>query len=128
MFQSIIDYLKFDIEYEEWYALQTMVIDGALKNVKQVGFEMHMKHPQDTRPGDLEVKKEDFLRMYEVLKLLEGMNFKKFNYRLNPFCNYASNITKLVRSRCYELHYMNMRFVKIHHMKGLDTKVGMLNK
>lgn len=128
MFQSIIDYLKFDIEYEEWYALQTMVIDGALKNVKQMGFEMHMKHPQDTRPGDLEVKKEDFLRMYEVLKLLEGMNFKKFNYRLNPFCNYASNITKLVRSRCYELHYMNMRFVKIHHMKGLDTKVGMLNR
>lgn len=126
--QSIIDYLKFDIEYEEWYALQTMVIDGALKNVKQMGFEMHMKHPQDTRPGDLEVKKEDFLRMYELLKLLEGMNFKKFNYRLNPFCNYASNITKLVRSRCYELHYMNMRFVKIHHMKGLDTKVGMLNR
>ena len=105
-----------------------MVIDGALKNVKQLGFEMHMKHPQEAKGADLQVKKDDFLRMYEILKLLEGVNFKKFNYRLNPFCNYASNLTKLVRSRCYELHYMNMRFVKSHHMKGLDFRAGLLNR
>lgn len=105
-----------------------MIIDDVLKNVKQLGFELHMKHPQETRPADLEVTKEDFIRMYDVLELLEGMNFKKFNYRLNPFCNYASNITKRIRSRCYELHYMNMRFVKLYHIKGLDTKIAMLNR
>ena len=126
-FQTLIDYLKFDIEFKEWKAIQNMALDSALDNVKQLGFELHFKHPQDAKGADLQITKDDFLRMYENLKILEDMNFKKFNYRLNPFCNYASNFTKRIRSRCYELHYMNMRFVKLHHMKGLDRKVAMLN-
>ena len=103
-----------------------MVIDDVLRNVKQIGFEIHFKHPQEAKGAELYMSKDDFIRMYEILKLLEGMNFKKFNYRLNPFCNYVSNFTSLVRSRCYELHYINMRFVKQFHLKGLDTKVGLL--
>ena len=91
-FQTLIDYLKFDIEFEEWKAIQTMVIDGALENVKQLRFEMHMKHPQDAQGADLQVTKDDFLGMHENLKLLEEMNFKQFNYRLNPFCNDARGV------------------------------------
>ena len=64
-FQTLIDYLKFDSEFEEWKAIQTMVIGGALENVKQLGFEMHMKHPQDAKGANLQVTKDDFVRIYE---------------------------------------------------------------
>ena len=60
--------------------------------------------------------------MYELLRPLEEeFNFRKFNYRRNPFGNYKSNITGKSRSCCYELHYLNMNFVNntdvIFHQK-----------
>ncbi|KAJ8308307.1 hypothetical protein KUTeg_013181 [Tegillarca granosa] len=37
-----IDYVKFDIEYNEWAVLQAIFEEGSLESVKQLGFEIHI--------------------------------------------------------------------------------------
>ncbi|KAH9509700.1 hypothetical protein Btru_044283 [Bulinus truncatus] len=91
-----IDYLKMDIEYSEWSVLRQAVRDGALKNVKQLAFEMHTPElfriykkkgesfPERSREKD----RSDFIIMFDTLFSLEAQGFRKFNYRLNPFGEY----------------------------------------
>jgi hypothetical protein len=74
----------------------------------------------------MQSRKGDWLKLYEILRPLEEeFNFRKFNYRRNPFGDYKSKITGKVRSCCYELHYLNMNFVNasdvIYHPK--DNKM-----
>ncbi|XP_012945209.1 uncharacterized protein LOC106013592 [Aplysia californica] len=105
-----VDYVKIDIEYSEWAVLKTALREGSLQHVKQLGFEMHTRrllHP-GKRPRDEE--KLDFVHMYETLRQLEIVGFRKFNYRKNPFGNYYSNHTGKERSCCYDLHYVNSDF------------------
>ena len=40
-FQRIIDVLKFDVEFSEWSAINTMLTEGSLRNVKQIAMELH---------------------------------------------------------------------------------------
>ncbi|KAK7482162.1 hypothetical protein BaRGS_00026627 [Batillaria attramentaria] len=109
---KIINYLKIDIEYSEWEVLKSIYRENALRNVQQLGFEMHSRELFRVSQIDMPTTKEDFVRMYDILRPLEEkFNFRKFNYRRNPFGNYKSNITGKSRSCCYELHYLNMNFV-----------------
>ena len=125
-FQRPINYVKIDIEYSEWDVLKTIYQENSLKNVQQIGFEMHSRELFRVSKIDMPTKKKDFVKMYELLRPLEEeFNFRKFNYRRNPFGNYKSNITGKSRSCCYELHYLNMNFVNnsdvIFHQK--DSKL-----
>jgi len=112
LFQKIIDYLKFDIEQTEWEVLQNIVPD--LENVKQIGIEIHLTDPEMRSAPNLTTT--DFIEMFMLLKKLDRAGFKKFNYRLNPFGIYRSNITGLERSRFYELHYLNLNFAHPRHI------------
>ncbi|XP_069117839.1 probable methyltransferase-like protein 24 [Argopecten irradians] len=114
--KAVIDYLKFDIEFSEWAVLVALHEEGALWNVKQIGFEIHTRelfrrkeHP------NLKTSKEDYIRMYKILRTLDRMNFKQFNYRMNPFGMFKSKVTNMSRSCCYDIHFMNMNFVKKNH-------------
>ncbi|OWF37111.1 methyltransferase-like protein 24 [Mizuhopecten yessoensis] len=111
--KTVIDYLKFDIEYDEWTVLQALHEEGSLWNVKQIGFEIHTN--ELFRQKDLPLRtttKHDYIRMYKILQTLDRMNFKQFNYRLNPFGMFKSKVTNITRSCCYDIHFMNMNFVK----------------
>ncbi|XP_046350287.1 uncharacterized protein LOC124131221 [Haliotis rufescens] len=109
---TYINYVKFDIEYSEWKVIESMLADGSLKNVKQIGFEMHSRELFKVSLIDLPTGAEDFVRMYGILRKLEKHNFRKFNYRKNPFGEYKSLHTKKLRSCCYELHYVNLNLLK----------------
>lgn len=107
-----INYVKMDIEYSEWDVLKSIYKENSLHNVQQLGFEMHSRELFRVSKIDMPTTKEDFVRMYKLLRPLEEkFNFRKFNYRRNPFGDYKSNITGKSRSCCYELHYLNMNFV-----------------
>ena len=126
MFQRPINYVKIDIEYSEWEVLKAIYQEKSLENVQQIGFEMHSRELFRVSKIDMPTKKKDFVKMYELLRPLEEeFNFRKFNFRRNPFGNYKSNITGKSRSCCYELHYLNMNFVNksdvIFHRK--DSKL-----
>ncbi|KAL8584085.1 hypothetical protein ACOMHN_022425 [Nucella lapillus] len=121
-----INYVKIDIEYSEWEVLKTIYEEGSLRNVQQFGFEMHTRELFKVSKIDMPTKKKDFVKMYSLLRPLEEkFNFRKFNYRRNPFGDYRSNITGKSVSCCYELHYINMNFVNktdtIEHPK--DSKL-----
>ncbi|GAB1605681.1 methyltransferase-like protein 24 isoform X1 [Argonauta hians] len=106
--QTIISYVKIDIENEEWAALKTVFTDDSLTNVKQLAFEVHTVVPgthQMIRPS-----KNRYMDMYKTLNLLLPLNFLKFDYRRNPFGEYLSPITKKHRSYAYELYYVNNKY------------------
>ena len=113
--QTVIEYLKFDIEYMEWRVLENLLKEKSFKNVKQIGFEIHTNEFYQHLKKETNVKfnsaKEDYLYMFSVIRKLEDHNFKQFNYRLNPFGEFDSPITRKKRSCCYELHFLNMNFV-----------------
>ncbi|XP_052058269.1 probable methyltransferase-like protein 24 [Mytilus californianus] len=113
--ETVIDYLKFDIEYMEWAVLENLLREKSFKNVKQIGFEIHTnefyQHFKKLKDVKFNSGKDDFLYMYHTIKKLEDYNFRQFNYRLNPFGEYGSPITRKKRSCCYELHFLNMNFV-----------------
>ena len=118
LFQATIDYLKFDIEYMEWNVLTNILKDNSVTRVKQLGFEIHLRYPEPQMSKELTISKSEFLKKYQILRLLEKYNFKKFNYRLNPFCMYKSKTTSKSHSFCYELHYLNFRFVEKKYLKS----------
>ncbi|XP_076438999.1 putative methyltransferase-like protein 24 [Babylonia areolata] len=122
----LINYVKIDIEYSEWDVLKTIYEEESLRNVQQFGFEMHTRELFRVSNINMPTKKKDFVKMYKLLRPLEEkFNFRKFNYRRNPFGDYKSNITGMSRSCCYELHYLNMNLVNktdmIEHHK--DSKL-----
>ena len=127
--QTVIDYVKFDVEFDEWRVLLNIIHEGALVNVKQIGFEIHtmefyryLNNPRlKTDTGQA-----DYVNMYNILKQLERANFRQFNYRLNPFGEFKSPTSDKKRSCCYELHYINMNFVKANYtvlQSKLPTKL-----
>lgn len=121
-----INYVKMDVEYNEWEVLKSVYQEKSLRNVQQFGLEIHSKELFRGPEVDMTSHVRDFVRMYEALRPLEDeFNFRKFNYRHNPFGDYTSNFTGLLRSCCYELHYLNMNFVNksdiIYHHK--DSKL-----
>lgn len=117
MLQKVIDYLKFDIEYDEWSVLMALQEEGSLWNVKQIGFEIHTNELFRTAKSPLRATtKQDYIYMYQILQNLERMNFRQFNYRMNPFGMFNSNVTGLSRSCCYDIHFMNMNFVNKKHI------------
>ena len=86
-----------------------MAEDGSLKRVKQLIFEIHTSEVETVqRPSS----KDDFVRMYESLVALERAGFRRYNYHYNTLGQYTSVRTGKTRSCCYELYYVNIRFLK----------------
>ena len=71
---TIIDYLKIDVEYSEWLSLPEMISSGMLSKVRQLGIEVHMD------------EKETFERLREWTKLMrsvELMGMVRFDSKYN---------------------------------------------
>lgn len=106
--QTVIDVLKIDIEYSEWESLRNMMSTRTLANVKQLIFELHTAEVERIHRTST---KEDFADMYAVLRGLELAGFRRFHYHYNPLGRYTSAQTGKTRTCCYELYYVNIRFL-----------------
>lgn len=97
---TIIDYLKMDVEGSEWPSVTQMLSDGILSKVKQFGVEFHF--------GGIDVK--GLFRVYKMLNQLEDQGFQMWYYTPNL---YGIHKTKNgFRSCCYEMVYINTNFLK----------------
>ena len=86
-----------------------MLKEQSLKNVKQFVFEIHTSEVYTiNRPSH----KENFLEWYNVLLGLEKHGFRRYHHHFNPNGQYTSVRTGRDRTCCYELYYINIRFLK----------------
>jgi len=109
--QTVIDYLKFDIEYSEWAALPNMIATGSLKNVKQMSFEIHIGQFHLKQRGARSYA-EQYEWWYEILRMVEEQGFRRYLSHVNPATPYHSPRTGMALSCCIELYYVNLRFLE----------------
>jgi hypothetical protein len=98
----VIDYLKIDIESSEYASLATAMKDGSLARAKQLGIEFHLHSLSDDVNG--------YKNMYKTFKSYRDYGFRPWTYWLNFYCLKAMK-TGFRRSGCYELVYVNERFL-----------------
>ncbi|XP_067660769.1 probable methyltransferase-like protein 24 [Haliotis asinina] len=95
-----IDVLKMDVEGAEWRSLRHMIRSRELSRVKQLLVEFHF---------DGEFKTKDVGEAFlDVLIDLHNTGFRKFYAHKNPLKNLKSRTFSIVRTSCYELHFVNI--------------------
>ena len=103
-FQSIIDFLKIDIEHNEWDSLHSMNLDGSLTKVKQLAVEFHFAEALTNKP------KSDFAHYWNIISGLHNQGFRIWHSHGNL---YSPTMTifepESVRS-CLEIYLLNVNF------------------
>ncbi len=104
-FQTVIDYLKFDIEGSEWETFRTMLKDGSLRQVKQIAFEMHNYQGNSVH---------NLRRYWSIITALENLGFQVWNWFPNMDTKrYGYRKSKLGRlfTPLINIHYVNVNFL-----------------
>jgi hypothetical protein len=92
-----------DVEDAEWGALEAMFKTDILQSrVKQFGLEIHLIN---TNPPT-----DDYFRRWRTLKQLEDIGFRRWHWHFNHYGAYL--FSGKIRSCCYEMVYINTRFLK----------------
>ena len=102
-----IDYLKIDIEGNEWTALMQIMSSGILDRVKQLALEVHFNWPGT--PDAQQVR-----RRLEIIGSLErDHGFAKFDYR-NNLNSQGSMVQDTQRNyfACAEVVFLNTKFLR----------------
>ncbi len=97
-FQAKIDVLKIDIDYSEWWAFPEMLKSGALKNVKQFCFEIHIKLNSQPEPS-----KELYVTGLNLLRDFYNAGFRIFRTHKNMNAKYNS-VFGMQRTGCHEIY------------------------
>lgn len=95
-FQRHLDYLKMDIEYYEWDAIDSILRDKLSSRIKQLGLEFHIF--PDT-------PKENIVRYLQTYKMLKDSGFRRFDGNLFEF-----NINEKTKRMQADCEFVNLRF------------------
>ncbi|XP_071098217.1 probable methyltransferase-like protein 24 [Haliotis cracherodii] len=95
---KVIDVLKADVESAEWPSLPEMISSGELFKVKQLLIEYH---------GDCR-NRQYCIKTLKILKDIHDVGFRKFYVHKNPACGFRSILFPVLRTSCYEVHYVNI--------------------
>lgn len=109
---KIIDYLKIDVEYNEWSSLLTMLREGSLRNVKQIGMEIHTRVLFKNELTITHIDRDEYFIWYGILYELEKQGFRRYKYHINPMSETLLNSQKETISCCLELYYININFLE----------------
>jgi hypothetical protein len=82
--EKIIDYLKIDVDFDEWIALPQMIKSGMLSKVRQLGLEIHLSESETID------KNREYVK---ILRTIEKMGFVRFDSKYNPWS--ITNLTHL---------------------------------
>lgn len=96
----IIDYLKIDIEKDEWEALPQILQSGMMDRVRQLGVEIHL--PSNGSVAELS-------RLIGIVRSLENYGMIRFDSKLNPFSEQWMEPLNLDSYSAYELAWYNGR-------------------
>ena len=103
----MIDYLKFDIEGSEWLALPNLYSTNVLRNVKQIGFEIHI-----SRGKLLSNWTRHSVDYPKILLHLNEQGFERWNFHENGWTAKRQEPHSPFRiAQCMELYYVNTRFM-----------------
>ena len=106
--QVTIDYLKIDVDYDEWECLETMFADNTLNRVKQLGIEIHTsRYPVKLKPS----KEYNFWHYWIILKKLEDLGFVRWKSHFNRWGFSWSRMLHTFFTCCYEMVYINLNFL-----------------
>jgi len=105
---TIIEYLKFDIEYSEWAVIEEMHKSGVLSRVKQLALEVHMGQAPAAQLSMRSAAEHE--NYYRILSLLEKDGMRRWHYKLNYV--FMRSTPNGQRSCCYEMAYINQKFME----------------
>lgn len=99
----VIDYLKVDIEFDEWTVIPQMIQSGMLDKIRQMGFEIHLPEIDSL---------EMFKKYVNIVRSIENNGMIRFDSKQNPWFNV--NFTKLNASGTggYEIAWYNDKFTR----------------
>jgi hypothetical protein len=103
----IIDYIKIDIESDEWIVLPQILSSGMVDKVRQLGVEIHIAPSENNLLRDLQER-------VKVLKSLEDYGFVRFDSKLNPISytlNYIDN-TDWFGYNSFEIAWFNSKHIR----------------
>lgn len=98
-----IDYLKLDIEYDEWAILPDLLRTGFIDRVRQLGVEIHLP----ATDGLIQLKKR-----VEIIRSLEQYGMIRFDSKYDPW--YRGSFHSLNgrnASRGYEIAWYNSKYL-----------------
>ncbi|KAI9562582.1 hypothetical protein GHT06_010037 [Daphnia sinensis] len=108
---KIIDYLKIDIERDEWIVLPQILSSGMMDRVRQMGVEIHLLSPTGNNTLD------EIRQNIKTLKSLEDYGLVRFDSKFNPW----SNDLKIIDNvewwgyDAYELVWYNSKLARKGH-------------
>ena len=99
-----------DVEYSEWEAFHAILDSGDLRNVKQVGIEIHTNEVHAKRHSSV----PHFKSYYDVLRGIEQAGFLKWYVHANMGAPFKSSHTHTTRTCCYEMVWINIKLLDGH--------------
>ena len=95
----VIDYLKMDIEYDEWVVLPQILDSGLLNNkVRQLAIEIHLP---------VEDSLTNLRRRFQLIRSMEDGGWIRFDSKANPWYSGPFKRLGLSGSRGYEIAWYN---------------------
>ncbi|KAK4018581.1 hypothetical protein OUZ56_000627 [Daphnia magna] len=100
--ERIIDYLKMDIELDEWAVIPQIIKSGMLDKIRQLAVEIHL--PIKDSPEQM----RDRVR---IIRSLEEEGMVRFDSKLNPWYSGTFKLLGLSGPRGYEIAWYNSKFL-----------------
>ena len=99
--------MKVDIEYGEWDVFESLFTEQSLTHIKQLGLEIHTHELLPLQTSSI----DDFVKYYHVLQTMDRLGFKQWYHHANSQGQYYSMRSKQYQTCCYELVFINTRFI-----------------
>ena len=93
---DIIDYLKIDIEGDEWDVIPHIIQSGMLSKIRQLGIEIHL----NTR---LNYTLQEIRNFVRITQSLERNGMVRFDSKRNPWSGSCMKAFGFCQDMCYEL-------------------------
>ena len=103
--ETIIDYLKIDIEWQEWEVFKQIFQSGMLEKVRQLSVEFHLPNKDAAASSDKYFTIDDYRSLVGLVKSIEN-KMTRFESRANPWAiRRMENLNNYHGSNCFELSF-----------------------
>ncbi len=97
-----IDYLKMDIEYDEWIVVPDIIRSGMMSKVRQLAVEFHLP-VEDTL--------SQMRRRARIIRSIEQQGMIRFDSKVNPWFYGTFELLGVSGYRGYEIAWYNSKFL-----------------
>ena len=102
--ETIIDYLKIDIEWQEWEVLKQILKSGMIGKIRQLSVEFHLPNQKESTI-DKYFTIEDYRSLVSIVKSIED-HMTRFEARANPWSIHRiGNLNNYFGPICFELSF-----------------------